>query len=280
MHRPRWGLGGVLAVAVAAVAFSGSAVAGNGHGNSGNAPGQQKKAEAQQAAHGNSANAPGHVKQKHAKKTASSGTAVTSHGKAKGHAKTKASSHATVSSSAQTHSSVQTQSSAPPKHSSSTAGQKVLVCHKTGSAKNPFVVISISINGWNNGHSKHDGDILLGPSTPGPHSHDASRCPTGGTTSTTTTTTTTPSTSSTTTGSTTTTTSKKPKCQQVELKGKDATGSVSFTVSKANKRGRNLVGTSVTLTVPAGAKIKAKACSGDGGALTLRDLHVKAKPTK
>jgi hypothetical protein len=83
----------------------------------------------------------------------------------------------------------------------------------------------------------------------------------------------------TTTGSTTTTTSKKPKCQQVELKGKDGTGSVSFTVSKANKRGRSLVGTSVTLTVPAGAKIKAKACS-DGGTLTLRDLHVKAKPAK
>ena len=82
-----------------------------------------------------------------------------------------------------------------------------------------------------------------------------------------------------TTTSTTTTTSKKPKCQQVELKGKDATGSVSFTVSKANKRGRNLVGTSVTLSVPAGAKIKAKACS-DGGTLTLRDLHVKAKPAK
>ena len=82
-----------------------------------------------------------------------------------------------------------------------------------------------------------------------------------------------------TTGSTTTTTSKKPKCQQVELKGNGATGSVSFTVLKANKRGRNLVGTSVTLSVPAGAKIKAKACS-DGGTLTLRDLHVKAKPAK
>jgi heme-binding NEAT domain protein len=84
----------------------------------------------------------------------------------------------------------------------------------------------------------------------------------------------------TTTGSTTTTTSKKPKCRQVELKGNGATGSVSFTVLKANKRGRSLVGTSVTLTVPAGAKVKAKACSGDGGALTLRDLHVKAKPAK
>ena len=85
---------------------------------------------------------------------------------------------------------------------------------------------------------------------------------------------------STTTGSTTTTTSKKPKCQQVELKGNGATGSVSFTVLKASKRGRSLVGTSVTLSIPAGAKVKAKACTGDGGGLTLRDLHVKAKPAK
>jgi hypothetical protein len=79
---------------------------------------------------------------------------------------------------------------------------------------------------------------------------------------------------------TTTTTSKKPKCQQVELKGKDGTGSVSFAVVKANKRGRSLVGTSVTLSIPAGAKVRAKACTGEGGALTLRDLHVKAKPAK
>ena len=83
-----------------------------------------------------------------------------------------------------------------------------------------------------------------------------------------------------TTGSTTTTTSKKPKCAQVELKGNGATGSVSFTVSKANKRGRSLVGTSVTLNISAGAKVKAKACSGDGGTLTLRDLHVSPKPAK
>src|SRR5439155_22519963 len=69
MHRPRNALGGVLAVAVAAIAFSGSAVAGNDHGKSGNAPGQQtKQAAKQQSAqpsHGKSANAPGHKKQKH-----------------------------------------------------------------------------------------------------------------------------------------------------------------------------------------------------------------------
>jgi heme-binding NEAT domain protein len=83
-----------------------------------------------------------------------------------------------------------------------------------------------------------------------------------------------------TTGSTTTTTSKKPKCQQVELKGNGTAGSVSFTVLKANKRGRSLVGTTVTLNIAAGAKVKAKACSAEGGALTLRDLHVKVKPAK
>src|SRR2546423_5024909 len=82
-----------------------------------------------------------------------------------------------------------------------------------------------------------------------------------------------------TTGSTTTTTSKKPKCQQVELKGNGAAGSVSFTVLKANKRGRNLVGTSVTLSIAAGAEVKAKACSA-GGTLTLRDVHVSPKPSK
>jgi hypothetical protein len=79
---------------------------------------------------------------------------------------------------------------------------------------------------------------------------------------------------------TTTTTSKKPKCQQVELKGNATSGSVAFTVLKANKRGRSLVGTSVTLVVPAGGKVKAKACSAAGGGLTLRELHVKVKPSK
>ena len=77
MHRPRNALGGVIAVAVAAIAFSGSAVAGNGHGsspgNSGNAPGQLKKQGTQQtqSVHGSSANAPGHTK--HSKSTSGTG---------------------------------------------------------------------------------------------------------------------------------------------------------------------------------------------------------------
>ena len=85
----------------------------------------------------------------------------------------------------------------------------------------------------------------------------------------------------TTTTTTTTTTAVKPKCNQVELKGNSTAGSITFTVTKANKRGRALVGTAVTLTVPAGAKVKAKACTTAGSsALTLRDLHVKVPRTK
>ncbi len=79
---------------------------------------------------------------------------------------------------------------------------------------------------------------------------------------------------------TTTTTASKPKCDQVELKGGASAGSVTFTVMKANKRGRSLVGTPVTLVVQAGAAVKAKACSTAGGPLTLRDLHVKVSPAK
>ena len=79
----------------------------------------------------------------------------------------------------------------------------------------------------------------------------------------------------------TTAATKQAKCDQVELKGSATTGSVTFMVSKANKRGRTLVGTTVTLTVSAGAKIKAKACTTPGSAaLTLRDLHVKVSHIK
>ena len=78
---------------------------------------------------------------------------------------------------------------------------------------------------------------------------------------------------------TTTTTPEKPKCDQVELKGTATSGSVAFTVTKANKRGQSLVGTTVTLAIPSGARIKAKACM-TGSTLTLRDLHVKVAKAK
>jgi hypothetical protein len=74
-------------------------------------------------------------------------------------------------------------------------------------------------------------------------------------------------------------TTSKPRCDQVELKGDGARGGVIFTVRKANKRARNLVGTQVLLSIRAGSRVTAKACSA-GTALTLRDLHVEASPTK
>src|SRR5206468_1800789 len=66
-----------------------------------------------------------------------------------------------------------------------TAQHKVIICHRTGSATNPYVVINISINAWQNGHTRHparDGrsDILLqDPASPG-EKGDASQCPGGG----------------------------------------------------------------------------------------------------
>jgi len=65
-----------------------------------------------------------------------------------------------------------------------TAQHKVIICHRTGSATNPYVVINISINAWQNGHTRHpalDGrsDILLqDPASPG-EKGDPSQCPGG-----------------------------------------------------------------------------------------------------
>ena len=79
----------------------------------------------------------------------------------------------------------------------------------------------------------------------------------------------------------TTTTPDRPKCQSVELRGSDGTGSVTFTATKASKRGGALAGKPVTLAIAAGAKVHATACIDAAGALTLRHLELTAaKPAK
>ncbi len=49
-----------------------------------------------------------------------------------------------------------------PGASPTASAQKITICHATGSAKNPYVLITIDINGLN-GHSKHPGDIIPAP---------------------------------------------------------------------------------------------------------------------
>jgi hypothetical protein len=75
----------------------------------------------------------------------------------------------------------------------------------------------------------------------------------------------------------TTKTPPPPKCKKVELKGSDAAGTVTFTVSKASKKAKDFAGKPVTLTIPAGSKVNATACLDAAGALTLRGLVVSAK---
>jgi len=69
----------------------------------------------------------------------------------------------------------------------------------------------------------------------------------------------------------------KPKCQKVELQGSDGTGSVTFTVKKASKKGEALKGKPATLTLAAGSNVRAEACLDAAGALTLRHLEVSSK---
>ena len=42
-------------------------------------------------------------------------------------------------------------------------GDKVTICHKTGSAKNPYVEITVSVNATTHGHGKHAGDLIPAP---------------------------------------------------------------------------------------------------------------------
>lgn len=40
---------------------------------------------------------------------------------------------------------------------------KITICHKTGSKKNPYVEITVSVNALKNGHGAHADDIIPAP---------------------------------------------------------------------------------------------------------------------
>src|SRR5215207_1793284 len=42
-------------------------------------------------------------------------------------------------------------------------GEMVTICHKTGSVNNPYVEITVSVNGATHGHAKHAGDLIPAP---------------------------------------------------------------------------------------------------------------------
>ena len=55
-----------------------------------------------------------------------------------------------------------------------TVGGKITICHATGSEKNPYVEITISVNGLG-GHSTHEGDIIPASAGGCPASNDAGK---------------------------------------------------------------------------------------------------------
>jgi len=181
MGRLRTMLGTAAAVCAAMTLLAGAALAGNPQNpGSGGPPGQQ-------------GTPPGQAK----KGTTGQGNGNAANGKAKGKAK-KAQGGKASKPSHPSHPSRPSHPSHPvtPSHPAGTATKvivpqkpafaaskgrghektaqhKVIICHRTGSATNPYVAINISINAWLNGHSKHpalDGrsDILLqDPASPG-----------------------------------------------------------------------------------------------------------------
>jgi hypothetical protein len=64
-----------------------------------------------------------------------------------------------------------------------TAHSKVLICHATGSATNPYVLISVSVNAWSkgSGHGAHADDVFVDWSWPGdPRQKNDALCPASG----------------------------------------------------------------------------------------------------
>jgi hypothetical protein len=85
-------------------------------------------------------------------------------------------------------------------------------------------------------------------------------------------------TTTTSTSTVTTTTPKAPRCKAVALSGAATGGSAAFKATHTSKNAAKLAGTAVTLTIPAGARVAAVACTDANGVLTLRSLRVVVPP--
>ena len=201
--RPIKTLTRAASLGLCAVVFAGSALAdpgnGNGNGNGGTPPGQEQKAAhapapaaapapapAEQAVQAQQAAAPGQAKKaeqaaaREAKAAARAETKATA--KAEASADARAERKAEVKAKSQGKSEVKGQAKASASNGrSAEAHHHVIVCHRTGSASNPYVVINIPWTAWTEAHSPATGshppldgrtDILLKDPASRPGSKD------------------------------------------------------------------------------------------------------------
>ena len=209
----------VTGLVLCTAVFAGTALAGdNGApGRSGDAPGQEKKEEqaAQPAQPGNSANAPGQEQKAEvqakievraeAKAEAAAEAKTESKGQQKKAEQQEAKEEKKAEKAAKPEQAAKAGKAAKPEGSqgqSALAHHHVIVCHRTGSESNPYVVINIPMTAWTHAHSDTTGahpdlngrhDILLKDPASRPGSKDGfskSGCDAraGGTTTTATTT--------------------------------------------------------------------------------------------
>jgi hypothetical protein len=208
-----------LAAAVCLAVFAGTALADNGKnppsappGNSGNAPGQEKKAEPQAPTPQPVPAQPQPAAPAASEPAAKEKPARPAKPEKQGNSAKPAKPERPATQPATTGT---LQSSGHGR--SDEAHHHVIICHRTGSDSNPYVVINIPLTAWHGGHTTHPqlsgrSDILLEDPASRPGSKDGfskGECesPAGVTESATTTTQTTSTTTSTTTPATTTTTS-------------------------------------------------------------------------
>lgn len=158
----------VAGVGLCVVAFSGTALADPGNGNGtppATPPGQEKKAEtpaaaapapapAPQAAQGQEQKAENQAKQ--AQKKAAPKPAAKSQAAKSQAAKAAAPGQAKKAEKQAAKAAKQASKPATPSEGQSANAQRhVIVCHRTGSLSNPYVVINIPYTAWTNGHTTH-----------------------------------------------------------------------------------------------------------------------------